>query len=186
MINPRHKHSLHPWHGVEPDWDNESLWGIVEIPKGEKAKYEVDKNSGLIKLDRSLRTAFEYPVNYGFIPRSLGEDGDPLDILVVSEISIQSLCLVRSKVLGVMEMIDQGKKDHKILAVALSDIRVAHIQSLAQLPEYLFRELRHFFTQYTVLESKRVEVHTFLELNEAQKLIDESLRRYNSHYGLAD
>jgi inorganic pyrophosphatase len=182
MSNMLSKQTFHAWHGVDPEWQDDTIWGIVEIPKGEKTKYEIDKKSGLIKLDRSLRSSFEYPVNYGFIPQTLGDDGDPLDILIISDIAIQSLCLVRSKVLGVMEMVDQGKKDHKIISIAMSDIRVSHIESLAQLPAYLLSELRHFFNQYTVLENKKVEVDEFLELSPARNIIKLAMDNYNSEF----
>jgi inorganic pyrophosphatase len=121
----------HPWHGASygekaPDQVN----ALIEIPKGSRAKYEVDKDTGLLRLDRVIYSSFHYPVNYGFIPQTLGYDGDPLDILVLCSQSIQSLCLVEANVIGNMQMIDQGQADDKIIAVASKDPSVNHYKKM--------------------------------------------------------
>lgn len=173
---------LHPWHGVSADFDVDLINGIVEIPRGRKSKYEIDKQSGLLKLDRVLAASFEYPINYGFIPQSLGDDGDPLDILVLSQIDIEPLCLVRSRIIGVMHMSDRGKMDDKIISVCISDPAVNEIGSIDSLPHYLKQELRHFFEQYTVLENKQVVVNEFSNANKAIEIVQQSLINYKTTF----
>lgn len=169
----------HPWHGVSagkkpPEFVN----GVIEIPRGSRAKYEIDKESGLIKLDRVIYASMYYPLNYGFIPQSLGEDGDPLDIVVLTQVSVVPLCLIPSKVIGVMQMIDRGENDEKIIAVAEQDPSVGHINNVQDLPEYLLAELRHFFENYKTLENKKVVINEFLSREEAFRVVDASLQRY--------
>jgi inorganic pyrophosphatase len=175
---------LHPWHEVEHDFDkkNALVKGIVEISQGSKAKYEVDKKSGLLKLDRVVFAAFHYPINYGFIPQTLGEDGDPLDILVLSQIPIQPLCLVKTKVIGYMEMLDNGEKDEKIIAVAQGDMSVSHINSIEELPENYKLEMKHFFSEYKTLSKKTVVVDEFLPAKEALQIVEECIKRYKKKY----
>lgn len=175
---------FNPWHNVEvgerhPDVVN----AIIEIPKGSRAKYEIDKPTGMLKLDRVLFSSFHYPTNYGFIPRSLGDDGDPLDILVLSQVAVEPLCLVSAKVIGVMRMIDQGKGDDKIIAVAERDVSVSHIESLEGLPQHFQSELRHFFEEYTRLENKTVLVDAFQDAATAKTIIGEALANYQRHFG---
>jgi inorganic pyrophosphatase len=136
----------HPWHETSigkqpPNYVN----GIIEIPRGSRAKYEVDKESGLIKLDRVIYASMYYPLNYGFIPQTMGEDHDPLDIVVLTQVSVVPLCLIPCKVIGVMQMVDRGEADDKIIAVAEEDPSVSHINDVKDLPEYLRAELKHFF-----------------------------------------
>src|SRR5882724_7634652 len=121
----------HPWHQVSPG-DNipEVVNAIIEIPKGSKAKYEIDKESGLLKLDRVLFSSVMYPANYGFIPQTYCDDKDPLDILILSQIDLVPLCIVEAKVIGVMQMLDQGQPDDKIIAVAAQDMSVAHLDDI--------------------------------------------------------
>ena len=174
----------HPWHEVEHDFDKQKaqVKGIIEISQGSKAKYEVDKKSGLLKLDRVVFAAFHYPINYGFIPQTLGEDGDPLDILVLSQIAIQPLCLVKTKVIGYMEMLDSGEKDEKIIAVAEGDMSVSHINSIEELPENFKSELKHFFQEYKTLSKKQVIVDEFLPSADAMEIIDQCIDRYNKKF----
>ncbi|MDZ4823847.1 MAG: inorganic diphosphatase [Flavobacteriales bacterium] len=154
---------MHPWHDITPGEKLPAVVNaIIEIPRGTKAKYEVDKQSGLLKLDRVLYGAFHYPVNYGFIPQTMGADGDPLDILVISQADIEPLCLVLAKVIGLMQMTDQGISDEKVIAVAMGDGAVNHYNSVDDLPAHLKLEIKHFFEHYTRLENKKVEVHEFL------------------------
>ena len=169
----------HPWHEVSvgknpPEFIN----GIIEIPKGSRAKYEIDKESGLIKLDRVIFASMYYPLNYGFIPRTLGEDGDPLDIVVLTQVSVVPLCLIPSKVIGVMQMIDRGEADEKIIAVAEDDPSVSHISNVNDLPAHLLSELRHFFENYKTLENKKVVINEFLPKEEAFKVVDAAVSLY--------
>ena len=144
--------NFNPWHEVEigphqPD----IVQAIIEIPKGSKAKYELDKVSGMLRLDRVLFASVYYPANYGFIPQTLGEDHDPLDILVLSQIDIQPLCVVRAKVIGVMRMLDNKEGDDKIIAVAADDVSVNDINRMEELPPYFHLELKQFFEDYKKL-----------------------------------
>lgn len=174
----------HPWHEVDHDFqkENKKVNGIIEISRGSKAKYEVDKKSGLLKLDRVIFAAFTYPINYGFIPQSLGDDGDPLDILVLSEVSIEPLCLVKAKVIGYMQMIDSGQGDEKIIAVADGDMSVSHINSIEELPANFKAELKHFFLHYKNLLNKTVLVDDFLGTEAALEVIAKSIENYKTHY----
>ncbi|MGC1243153.1 MAG: inorganic diphosphatase [Chryseosolibacter sp.] len=151
---------------------------IIEIPRGSRAKYEIDKQSGLIKLDRVIYASMYYPLNYGFIPQTLGEDGDPLDIVVLTQVSVVPLCMIPSKVIGVMQMIDRGEADEKIIAVAEQDPSVSHINNVHDLPAYLLSELRHFFENYKTLENKKVVINEFLSREEAFNVIRASLQQY--------
>src|SRR3954471_20318191 len=153
---------LHPWHGASygpraPATVN----AMIEIPQGSRTKYEIDKQTGLLKLDRVIYSSFHYPVNYGFIPQTLGHDGHPLDILVLCSQSIQSLCLVEATVIGNMQMIDSGEKDDKIIAVATKDPSVNYITNVNELPKHFIAVLRNYFEKYKVLENKVVEIDDF-------------------------
>lgn len=176
-----------PWHDVQIG--NESpdiVRAIVEIPRGSRAKYELDKESGLLKLDRVLYSSVHYPANYGFIPRTLGDDHDPLDILVLSQIEIQPLCIVRAKVIGVMRMIDSGEGDDKVLAVAADDISVNYIDSIEQLPPHFNSELRHFFEEYKRLENKTVLVEDFQPAELAKDIILKAISQYDAAFPTAE
>ena len=155
---------------------------LIEIPQGSKCKYEIDKATGLLKLDRVIYSSFHYPVNYGFIPQTLGEDNDPLDILVMCSESIQALCLVEATVIGNMQMIDSGEKDDKIIAVAAKDPSVNHIKDITELPEHFFAVLKNFFEQYKVLENKKVEIDNFQNKEAAYKVIDTSIQFYKNRF----
>jgi len=148
-----------PWHDVNiGEGYPERVRGIIEIPKNCRAKYELDKDSGMLKLDRLLYSSINYPANYGFIPQTYCDDGDPLDILVISQIEIVPMCLVEATVLGVMRMLDGGEMDDKIIAVAANDISVNHMKEMSDLPSHLLLELYSFFEDYKKLENKTVVV----------------------------
>lgn len=170
---------MNPWHHVPIGEEvPQQLNAIIEISKGSKAKYEVDKETGLLRLDRVLHTAFYYPINYGFIPQTFAGDGDPLDILVLSEVSIEPLCIVQAKVLGVMRMHDKGEDD-KIIAVCADDASVAHYNEISELPPHFLLELRHFFMRYKELENKsNVEVEEFYGKEKAYEIITQSIIDY--------
>ena len=170
-----------PWHLVSPG-DNvpDFVNSIIEIPKGSKGKYELDKKSGLLKLDRVLFSAVHYPANYGFIPQTFCEDDDPLDILVICSIDVDPLCIIETKVLGVMHMVDEKMKDDKIIGVAKNDVAVNYINDLNELPPHTMVELQRFFEDYKKLENKQVKVKHFLGKSEAYKIIKESINYYNN------
>jgi inorganic pyrophosphatase len=173
----------HPWHEVSVgDNPPEFVNGIIEIPKGSRAKYEIDKDSGLIKLDRVIYASMYYPLNYGFIPQTLGEDHDPLDIVVLTQVSVVPNCLIPSKVIGVMRMIDRGEGDDKIIAVAMQDASVSHINDVSELPEYFKVELKHFFENYKSLENKIVTVDEFESKERAMEIIKTSMDSYKKHF----
>lgn len=176
--------NFNPWHNVEIGGDSPNVVNaIIEIPSGSKAKYELDKETGMLRLDRVLYSAVYYPANYGFIPRTLGDDHDPLDILVLSQINIQPLCIVRAKVIGVMRMIDSGEGDDKIIAVAADDASINHLESAEQIPPHFYSELRHFFEEYKKLENKTVLVEDFQGKQTAIDIIEKAISHYSEKFG---
>ncbi|HKZ66966.1 MAG TPA: inorganic diphosphatase [Chitinophagaceae bacterium] len=173
----------HPWHGANyGEKAPQKVNALIEIPQGSRAKYEVDKATGLLKLDRVIYSSFHYPANYGFIPQTLGQDNDPLDILVLCSQSIHSLCLVEATVIGNMQMIDNGELDDKIIAVAAKDPSVNHYSRIEDLPEHFLLELRNFFEQYKVLENKKVEIDNFQDKDTAFKIIQDSIDFYKENF----
>lgn len=175
----RNTQVMHPWHSVETGEKAPQLVNaVIEIPQGSRLKYEIDKPSGLLKLDRVIYSSFHYPANYGFIPQTYGEDKDPLDILVISSESIQPLCIVEAKVIGVMQMLDGGEGDDKIIAVAANDPSINYYENIEELPKHFFNELRHFFEEYKTLENKTVKVEEFGNKAEALKIIEEAMVAY--------
>jgi inorganic pyrophosphatase len=177
------KNVSHPWHGASFGANAPTkVNALIEIPQGSRAKYEVDKATGLLRLDRVIYSSFHYPVNYGFIPQTLGQDGDPLDILVLCSQSIQSLCLVDATVIGNMQMIDNGQVDDKIIAVATNDPSVNHINRMEDLPQHFLLELRNFFEQYKALENKKVAIDNFQDQLIAYQIIKDSISFYKEKF----
>lgn len=171
-----------PWHKVKIGENAPSIVnGIIEIPKNTRAKYELDKESGLLLMDRVLFSSMYYPANYGFIPRTFCDDNDPLDILVLSQITIVPMCLVSAKVIGVMRMMDDGEMDDKIIAVAEHDVSVNHIDDISELPEHFFKELKNFFEDYKKLENKSVHVEDFQNAEVARKIVKQSMVDYDKY-----
>ena len=175
--------TLHPWHGASHgDQAPVVVNALIEIPQGSRSKYEIDKLTGLLKLDRIIYSSFHYPINYGFIPQTLGYDNDPLDILVLCSQSIASLCLVEANVIGNMQMIDTGTQDDKIIAVAAKDPSVNHISSIDELPRHFILELRNFFEQYKVLENKKVVIDNFQDKETAFRIINDAMAYYEEQF----
>jgi inorganic pyrophosphatase len=171
--------NYNPWHGLSPGKKvPEIVNTIIEIPKGSKGKYELDKESGLLKLDRVLYSSVHYPANYGFIPRTYCDDQDPLDILVICSIDVDPLCIIESKVIGVMRMVDDDEEDDKIIAVAEKDMAVNYINDISELPPHTIVELRRFFEDYKKLEHKHVVVEEFLNREEAYRIINQAVELY--------
>ena len=174
---------FNPWHDVSYGAAApQRVTGVIEIPKGSKTKYELDKDCGLLRLDRVLYSSVHYPANYGFIPQTYCGDRDPLDILVLSQVEMVPMCIVEAKVIGVMQMFDQGDHDDKIIAVAAHDMSVQHYDDISELPEHFLLELRGFFEDYKKLERKSVEVNKFLGQREAVRIVEESLELYRKTF----
>src|SRR5499425_3949256 len=171
---------MHPWHDVTPgDSLPQEFYGVVEIPFGSSVKYELDKRSGLIKLDRVLYSAAYYPANYGFIPQTLAEDDDPLDVLVFCQETVVPLTIIHARAIGLMTMIDTGKKDHKIIAVATEDPEFSSYTEAREMPPHRLTMLRRFFQDYKQLEGKAVEVDEIRPAGEAYPIITDALHNYS-------
>ena len=170
----------HAWHDVTPGQNLPTEFiSVIEIPTGSNVKYELDKRTGLLRLDRILYSAVHYPANYGFIPQTLAEDGDALDVLVLCQESVYPLTLVTSRAIGLMTMIDSGKRDHKIVAVALDDPEFAGCTDFHELPTHRLNMVRRFFQDYKILEGKSVEVDDFQDASQAALVIELALERYS-------
>src|SRR5207302_5016136 len=171
----------HAWHDVTPGvrLPGEFL-AVIEIPMGSSVKYELDKETGMLRVDRILYSAVYYPANYGFVPQTLAEDGDPLDVLVLCQEAVAPLTLVNARAIGLMTMIDSGKKDHKILAVAVDDPEYDAFQEAKELPSHRLTMLRRFFQDCKTLEGKAVEVDEFQSAAAAMPVIEDALSRYST------
>jgi len=172
---------MNPWHDVDINFDEKNqLNCIIEIPMGCKIKYELDKNCGLIKVDRILYSSVHYPCNYGFFPQTFCDDGDPLDALVVGQLPVVPLALMRVRAIGVMRMLDQGKRDDKIISIHIDDPEFNDINSFSDLPKHRILEIKNFFEHYKKLEKKEVEISSVGDVKEAVKVIKESINLYQS------
>lgn len=173
---------FNPWHHVAVgDQQPDIVQAIIEIPQGSKAKYELDKDSGMLRLDRVLFSSVSYPHNYGFIPQTLGDDNDPLDIIVLCQIAVDPLCIVEAKVIGVLRMIDNGEGDDKIIAVAKHDMSVNHFNDVSELPPHLMVELQNFFEDYKKLENKIVVVEEFQNAKIAKEIVTRSIENFQAY-----
>jgi inorganic pyrophosphatase len=171
----------HAWHDVTPGENLPSHFtAVIEIPMGSSVKYELDKETGMLRLDRILYSAVFYPANYGFIPQTLAEDDDPLDVLVLCQEAVAPLTLVRARTIGLMTMMDSGKRDHKILAVAVDDPEYNGFQEAKELPAHRLSILRRFFQDYKTLEKKAVEVDELQPASASYPVIEDALARYSS------
>ena len=171
------------WHDISPKRITpEDFICVVEISKGSKKKYELDKETGYIMLDRILHTSTHYPANYGFIPRTYGDDNDPLDVLLLCSEMLEPLTLVRAYPIGVICMVDNGRNDEKIIAIPVSDPTYNHYTDIDQLPAHIFDEMRHFFTVYKSLENKTTAVDEGRHRDEAVRIIKEAIDNYIENF----
>ena len=171
------------WHDISPKRITaEDFIAVVEITKGSKKKYELDKETGLLILDRILYTSTHYPANYGFIPRTYGDDGDPLDVLLLCSEPIEPMALVRAYPIGVISMIDNGRNDEKIIAIPLHDPTYNQYTDIDQLPAHVFEEMRHFFSVYKNLENKTTAVNEVSGREEAICIIRAAIDSYIEHF----
>ena len=170
----------HPWHDIAIDEADieRGFAAFIEIPKGSKVKYELDKQTGLLRVDRVLFSAVHYPANYGFIPRTYCGDGDPLDVLVLGQEPVVPMCIMKARAIGVMRMRDDKGIDDKIIAVHCDDPAVEQYKHISEVPQHSLRELRRFFEDYKILEHKRVEVEDFLGPVDANRIIREAFEGY--------
>jgi len=170
---------MHPWHEVQlGDQAPELIPVVIEVPKGSKTKYELDKRSGLIRVDRVLFSSVHYPANYGFIPQTYCEDHDPLDVLVLGQDPVVPLSIVIAKPIGLMKMLDQGEADDKVIAVHADDPEYADYSSINELPPHRMVEVKRFFEDYKALERKAVKVEEFLDRKEALEIIEQAIKLY--------
>jgi inorganic pyrophosphatase len=173
---------IHPWHDVTPGSQLPQEFNtIIEIPFGSSVKYELDKTSDLIRLDRVLYSAVYYPANYGFIPQTYAEDDDPLDVLVLCQEPVVPLTIIHARAIGLMTMIDSGKKDHKIIAVATEDPEFESYHEAGEMPPHRLLMLRRFFQDYKQLEGKAVEVDEIKPASQAYPVITDALHHYSEH-----
>ena len=171
------------WHDISPKRINpEDFVCVIEIPMGSKNKYELDKETGLLSLDRILYTSTHYPANYGFIPRTYGDDQDPLDVLLLCSQSIEPMTLVRAYPIGMISMMDNGRNDEKIIAIPFSDPTYNHYTSIDQLPAHIFDEMRHFFTVYKNLENKDTAVKEVCGRDDAIEVIKAAIDSYIDNF----
>ncbi len=170
------------WKDVNPKRVKaDDFLACIEIQQGDKTKYELDKETGFLILDRVLYTSTNYPMNYGFIPLTLSDDGDPLDVFVLCSQPLERLSLVRCYPIGVVTMIDVNKNDEKIIAIPFGDPQYNEYDDISKLPKHIFDELKHFLLVYKQLENKVVRVEEIGDHNRAKQIIDESLERYNKN-----
>jgi len=174
---------MHPWHDI-PTFDASEAGvfrAVIEISKGSKVKYELDKTTGFLQVDRILYSSVIYPANYGFIPRTFCDDQDPLDVLVLNSEPVQPLTVLRARAIGAMRMDDDGKQDDKIIAVHVDDPAFAGYRELGQLPVHIERQIRRFFEDYKALENKRVVVEDFLGAEAAAGVLAAAIALYAAH-----
>lgn len=181
MIN---ENVVHPWHISIGANAPEVVTAVIEIPQGSRMKYELHKESGLLKLDRVIYSSTHYPMNYGLVPQTYFDDNDPLDILVMCSFGLQPLCVVNARVIGIMHMEDENGIDDKLLSVADDDPAFAHIRDITDLPQHLMDELKNFFESYKTLENKTVKVGDMYGKKEARKCVVRSMKLYNDKFGI--
>ncbi|MCB9683070.1 MAG: inorganic diphosphatase [Alphaproteobacteria bacterium] len=172
----------HPWHDLpnDPGRIADHFNVVIEIPKGSKVKYELDKPTGLLRVDRILYSSVIYPANYGFLPRTYCDDGDPLDVLVLGNEPVVPLSMLNARAIGVMHMRDEGKQDDKIIAVHVEDPAFNSYRDISEVPAHLFREIKRFFEDYKILENKTVTVEEFEGATQAVEVVRAAVELYRS------
>lgn len=171
------------WHDMDSERIKpENFMTVIEIPKGSKTKYELDKQTGLLKLDRILHTSTHYPANYGFIPRTYADDLDPLDVLVLCSETITPLTLIQCYPIGVITMLDNGRNDEKIIAIPFNDPTYNTYNDISELPKHIFEEMTHFFTVYKALENKETVVDEVKGKTEAIQIISQAIDNYKEKF----
>lgn len=174
---------MNVWHDIDKERiKTDKFLAVIEISKGSKNKYELDKESGLLRLDRVLSTSMIYPENYGFIPKTLADDGDPLDVVLICQEPILPLSLVEATTLGVLRMNDGGEGDEKIIAVATKDFQMNYFKDIKDLPTHLLDEIANFFESYKALEGKHTVILGYEGKESAEKIIETSLKRYENKF----
>lgn len=174
---------MNPWHDINPHQISpDTLDCVIEIPRGGRLKYELDKVTGLLRLDRVLYSAVFYPANYGFIPQTYCDDKDPLDILVLGNHEVVPMCIMTARPIGVMQMIDQDEEDDKIIAIHEHDPAYNHLRDISQIPEHTLNELQRFFEDYKALELKKVRIERFKGCEDAKLIIEKSFKLYDDTF----
>ena len=172
------------WHDINPDKISRKQFdAVIEISKGSKMKYELDKETGFLRLDRVLYTSTHYPANYGFIPRTYAEDNDPLDVLVLCSEPIEPMTLVSCYPIGVISMLDSGLADYKVIAIPFNDPNYNEYKDISQLPSHVFQEMKHFFTVYKELENKTTDIDEVKGVLSAVDIVEDAIRRYKDKFG---
>ncbi len=174
---------MHPWHDLSHGENiSEAFDVVIEVPRGGTVKYELDKKTGLLRVDRVLYSAVYYPANYGFIPRTLGGDGDPLDVLVLMDEPVAPLSVLRARAIGMLPMVDDAGDDEKIIAVCVDDPRFEEYRTLEDLPEHRRRQIERFFLDYKTLEGGTVATGSYVDRIEAIRIIEEAVVRYKEAF----
>lgn len=173
---------MNPWHDVDLEFDEDGLNCLIEIPAGSKIKYEIDKKTGLLKVDRILYSSVHYPCNYGLFPQTFCDDGDPLDVLVIGQLPVLPSSIMRVRPIGVVRMIDQGEGDDKIISVHADDPEYNHIRSIREIAPHKINEIRRFFESYKELEKKSVEINGIDDEKAAIEVIKESIKFYQRKF----
>ncbi len=172
------------WHDISPERITATDFiSVIEIPKECKIKYEMDKETGLLRMDRLLHTSTHYPANYGFIPRTYADDNDPLDVLVLSTAPVYPMTLIRCYPIGAIKMTDNNENDEKIIAIPFGDPNYNMYTSINQLPSHIFDEMAHFFTVYKELENKKTAVQKIVPPDDAIEIIKKSIDNYSRLFG---
>jgi len=169
----------HPWHDVDVGTDAPDVFNaVIEIPQGCKVKYELDKDTGMLRVDRMLYSSVVYPANYGFVPRTYADDGDPLDVLVLAQEAVDPLSILRARPIGMMSMLDDEEEDAKIICIHMDDPAFNDYWHIKELPDHRLRELRRFFQDYKALEGKTVRVQDFFGPDRAKSVLTNAAEQY--------
>ncbi len=176
---------MNAWHDISDTRINpKDFVAVIEIPKGCKVKYEMDKRTGLLRMDRVLHTSTHYPANYGFIPRTYANDRDPLDVLVLCSVSVYPMTLMRCYPIGTIKMTDNNEDDEKVIAIPFGDPNYNSYTSIDDLPKHIFDEMMHFFSVYKALEEKDISVKEIVGPEETVQIITESIKKYKEHFNV--